>query len=264
MQKVNHVVVGIDSGSTSTKTVVLDASHNLLGDFIMKTGAKSRKAIEFCYEQALKKAGIIQGAVSYVISTGYGRKNVSFAHKDLTEITCHAKGIYHINPNIEFIIDVGGQDRKAIKIDKNGRVLDFVMNDKCSAGTGRFLEVMARVLEIDINKFGIISINAKKTVKISNYCTVFAESEVISRIAEEKSVSEIIKGIHLSMASKVISLAEKIDIDNNIAITGGVARNIGFIKEIEEILNKKVFIPVKPQFTGALGAALFALKEAGV
>lgn len=261
MKQKELIVAGLDIGSVSTKAVLLDSAFNRRGSALIETGARARIAVEKCFQMALDRAHISAHDVSYIVSTGYGRKSVSFSNEDITEISCHAQGIHFLFPNTNIIIDVGGQDSKAIKINEKGRLLSFVMNDKCSAGTGRFMEVMARALQVSIEEFGTISLQAQKVVPISSFCTVFAESEVISRIAEEKPVADIIKGIHLSIASKVIKLAEKVGLEGEVALTGGVAKNRGFVKEIEELLGRRVNIPDEPQLSGALGAALRALEK---
>jgi predicted CoA-substrate-specific enzyme activase len=200
--------------------------------------------------------------VDFIISTGYGRVSIPFADQNVTEITCHAKAAYFINSDTRTIIDIGGQDSKVIRLDSSGNVKDFSMNDKCAAGTGRFLEMMARTLEISIESMGEESLKWKEDIDITSMCTVFAESEVISLIAENKDKADIIHGISKSIANRVFSHIGRLGEQGGYMMTGGVAKNKGVISAIEEKLREKLYIPEKPEIMGALGAALIALEKA--
>jgi predicted CoA-substrate-specific enzyme activase len=192
------------------------------------------------------------------VSTGYGRENVRNRTKAVTEITCHARGAHTLHPEARSVIDIGGQDSKAIALEPDGRVRRFEMNDKCAAGTGRFLEVMARTLEVDLKDFGPIALTARKPAAISSTCTVFAESEVISLLAQDMEVPEILAGLCLAIAQRVNSLASRVGMHPQVMMTGGVAKNAGVVKAIEEKVGYPVMVPDEPQTIGALGAALFA------
>ncbi len=255
------IVAGIDSGSTSTNAVIIDANRRILGFSIIPTGAKSIESAYRALEEALKTSGIKMEDLSYIVATGYGRISIHFANLEVTEITCHAKGAFFLNKDIRTIIDVGGQDSKVIKIDKDGNIIDFVMNDKCSAGTGRFLENMSRVLEIPVDRMGKESLDWKEDLEISSMCTVFAESEVISLIAKNKDRKDIIRAIHKSIVKRIISFIERINGEPRYIMTGGVAKNIGVVRCLEEKLGEKVIVPDEPQIVGALGSALIGLEK---
>lgn len=246
--------VGIDSGSTSTELVAVDKDLNIVKSVMVRTGANAGVGAR----NALEKAGIDIEDITHIVATGYGRKNIDFADDNVTEITCHAKGAKHIYNDVKTIIDIGGQDSKVISLDENGKVIGFVMNDKCAAGTGRFLENMAKVLEISIDEMAQIGLKYKNDLTISSMCTVFAESEVVSLIAENYSVSDIVHGLNKSVAVKTKALANSAKDKGAVMMTGGVAKNKGVLTELEKQLNVKIFIPQQPEFCGALGAALIA------
>jgi predicted CoA-substrate-specific enzyme activase len=256
------IVAGIDSGSTSTNVVIIDNNKNILASHTVKTGAKSIESAYKSFNEALIKAGIQKEDVDFIISTGYGRVSIPFADQNVTEITCHAKAAYFINSDTRTIIDIGGQDSKVIRLDSSGNVKDFSMNDKCAAGTGRFLEMMARTLEISIESMGEESLKWKEDIDITSMCTVFAESEVISLIAENKDKADIIHGISKSIANRIFSHIGRLGEQGGYMMTGGVAKNKGVISAIEEKLREKLYIPEKPEIMGALGAALIALEKA--
>lgn len=256
-----YYVLGIDSGSTSTNAVILDENQNLIAFSIIRTGAKSGESAKKALENVLSQAHLTQDDLSLIVSTGYGRVSIPFADKNVTEISCHGKGAHYLNPKIRTILDIGGQDSKAIKLSPNGEVIDFVMNDKCAAGTGRFLEMMARTLEINIKEMGSLSLKSKENITISSMCSVFAESEVISLIAQNKEKADIIHGIHQGIASKSLGLLSRVGKEGDFMMTGGVAQNTGVVKAIEEKLGTKLFISKEPEIVGALGAAIFALES---
>ncbi len=249
--------VGIDVGSITTKAAVVQ-DGNLISDRVMLTGYNAQDAGTKVYEDIIADLGIKASAVDKIIATGYGRKSVVIADKAVTEITCHAVGAHYLNPAVRSIIDIGGQDSKAIVVDENGGVMDFAMNDKCAAGTGRFLEVMARALEVDINDFGEVSLQADTPAKISSLCTVFAESEVISLISKGEKRENIIAGIHESIAARVVAMAGRIGLAAPLMMTGGVAKNKGVVKALENKTGHGIEVSQKAQVTGAIGAALIA------
>ena len=254
-------VLGIDSGSTSTNAVLLDDEKKIRAFAVVRTGAKSNDSADRILEQVLDAVGIKQEDLSCIVSTGYGRVSIPFADTNVTEISCHGKGAHYLNPAVRTILDIGGQDSKAIKLNEHGEVVDFVMNDKCAAGTGRFLEMMARTLEISIDELGPISLNWKEDIDISSMCSVFAESEVISLIAQNKETADIAHGLHKAIAGKSISLLKRVGVESTIMMTGGVAKNVGVVRTLEERLGEKIFIHEEPEIVGALGAALYALEK---
>jgi predicted CoA-substrate-specific enzyme activase len=251
------IFVGIDIGSITTKAAVM-RDGALLGTRVIFTGYNAETAGLRVFEEVLADLRIEPSAVERIVSTGYGRNSVKMAQKAVTEITCHAAGAFYLNPRIRSIIDIGGQDSKAILVDGNGKVKDFAMNDKCAAGTGRFLEVMARALEVDLNDFGAISLTADNPSKISSLCTVFAESEVISLISKGEKRENIIAGIHESIAARVAAMANRIGVGEPVMMTGGVAMNMGVVRALEKKLEKALEVSDKAQVNGAIGAALLA------
>ncbi len=251
------LTVGMDIGSITTKAAVMD-DERLLGTKVIYTGYHAENAGNLVFSDLLKELKIGREAVSKIVATGYGRNSVKFANAAITEITCHAAGAHYLNPQIRSIIDIGGQDSKAIVVDENGRVRDFAMNDKCAAGTGRFLEVMARALEVDLEQFGELSIRSENPSKISSLCTVFAESEVISLISKGEHRENIIAGIHESIAARVVAMARRIGVADPVMMTGGVAKNKGVVRALEKYLGCRIAISHNAQENGAIGAALLA------
>jgi (R)-2-hydroxyacyl-CoA dehydratese activating ATPase len=254
----NQYFAGIDIGSTMTKVVVL--GETVKASLIGPTGPEHRRLAHRVMEEALDRAGLKFDQLSYIVATGYGRINVPFADRQVTEITCHAKGLHSLLPTAKTIVDIGGQDSKGIKI-KDGKVVSFVMNDKCAAGTGRFLEVIADALGVPLEELGELSLTAQKAAVISNTCTVFAEQEVISQLAGGESVANLVAGIHEAIATRVYSMVNKLKIEPDVAITGGGAKNIGLLKALEAKFGSPVLVPPEPLLTGAIGAALIG-KEA--
>ena len=245
---------GIDIGSTMTKVAIMN-NGSLAASLIGPTGPEHRRLAYRVMENTLDQINLSFDNLSYVVATGYGRINVPFADKQVTEITCHAKGLASLLPTVRTVIDIGGQDSKGIKL-KDGKVADFVMNDKCAAGTGRFLEVMADALGIPLEKLGEISLSAKTVASISNICTVYAEHEIISRLAAGEPIESLVAGIHEAVAARVCSMVNKLKIEKDVAVTGGGAKNIGLVAAIEARLGYKVLVPPEPLLTGAIGAAL--------
>ena len=257
-----HYFAGVDIGSTMTKVVI--QSDRLEAVFIGPTGPEHRKLANRVMEDALAQAHIRFEDLTYVIATGYGRINVPFADKQVTEITCHAKGLWSLLPTARTVVDIGGQDSKGIKIN-NGKVTDFVMNDKCAAGTGRFLEVIADALGVPLEKLGELSLSAERITPVSNTCTVFAEQEVINQLACGEPLASLIAGIHEAVATRVYAMVKKLKVERDVAVTGGGAKNKGLVKALETKFGFPLLVPPEPLITGALGAALIGkeLHESG-
>ncbi len=255
------LVTGIDIGSLTAKIVVLELKEDTLDkrfSQIQKVGYSPTSIAQNLIKNAENE---IDGQkLDYIISTGYGRQLVESADKTITEITCHAVGAYYSDPTIHTIIDIGGQDSKVIRVNDQGQVQDFEMNDKCSAGSGRFLEVMADALEVSIEEFGSLGLNSTTPSKISSTCTVFAESEVISRINQGANRTDIVAGIHESIVNKIVALASRVGTEPEISLTGGVALNPAVRTLLEREFETKLQIPKEPQMNGALGAAILASK----
>jgi predicted CoA-substrate-specific enzyme activase len=251
---------GIDIGSTITK-IVLKNEVGVRATVIAPTGAEHRRLAHQVMSDALANCGLSFEKIDYIVATGYGRINVPFADQQVTEITCHMRGVLSLFPNVRTVIDIGGQDSKGIKI-KDGRLVDFIMNDKCAAGTGRFFEVIADVLGVKLEEIGQRSLLSKHPADISNLCTVFAEQEALLRLSEGTSVEDILAGIHKANASRIYSMVGKIKIEKDVAITGGGAKNIGLVKALEQKIGFPVVVPPEPLITGALGAALIAGEKA--
>ncbi len=251
---------GIDSGSTSTDVVIVDRDKNIVAQAILPTGAGAAAGADRALDEALAQAGLTRADITATVTTGYGRGAISLGDQSITEITCHAKGAFFLDPTVRTIIDIGGQDSKVIRIDDEGNVVNFVMNDKCAAGTGRFLELMARTLELSLDEMSAIGLEWEEDVTISSMCTVFAESEVVSLIAQNKRPADIVHGLDRSVASKTVSLCRRVGGEENYMMTGGVSKNRGVAAEIEKLLGTRLRISDKAQLNGALGAALFALE----
>ncbi|MHA2157517.1 MAG: acyl-CoA dehydratase activase [Candidatus Thorarchaeota archaeon] len=254
--------IGIDVGSTTTKAVLLESSGTIKTKALMQTGASAVQTIEKILNEISSTAGIKIDQVP-AVSTGYGRARVELAQKTVTEITCHSVGVHKLNPDIRLLIDVGGQDSKVIRIGPSGRPDDFELNDKCSAGTGRFLEVMARVLEVSIDELGPLALQSDSPSSISSTCTVFAESEVIGHIGAGESPADIAAGLHTSMTSKIVALSKRVGFTEPVCVTGGVALNPAFRHHLSKQLGVDLWVPDEPQLTGALGAAVLAMERKG-
>ncbi len=256
-------VAGIDVGAATAKAVILE-DDKILGYAVIPTGYDVKSAARKATQLALDNAGlsIHPENLDYVVSTGYGRNAITFSHKAITEIICHAKGAHFMIPTTRSIIDIGGQDSKAIELDSGGNIIDFVMNDKCAAGTGRFLEVMANVLEVgSVNALGPMALESHEPCRISSTCTVFAETEIVVLRAEGKDRKDLIAGVHKAVASRVATMASGLTFRSDAVFTGGVAKNIGAKKFLEKEIGMPFRVPDEPQIIGALGAALFAGQE---
>ena len=238
-----------------------NGGREILARALVDTGANVRKAADNAFLAVCQAAGIHPPEVGFVVGTGYGRYNISFGNAQMTGISCHARGAHFVCPTTRTVIDMGGQDSKAISVGANGEVLDFVMNDKCAAGTGRFLANSAEVMGITLDEVGPLSLQAKHPVKMATVCTVFVESDILSYMAQGKRAEDILGGVHLAIAKRTLSLARRLNIEPEITMTGGVARNIGMVRALEEVLGRKMLVSPDAQFIGAAGAALFALEK---
>ena len=253
--------IGIDIGSTACKAVALKDGKEIVGTSLIQTGTGTSGPSRV-YDDVFKVSGIRPEDVTRTVVTGYGRLTFEKADSQVSELSCHAKGVHFLLPNARTIIDIGGQDAKALKLSPAGTLTGFVMNDKCAAGTGRFLDVMAKILEVDVGEMAELSARSTVIIPISNVCTVFAESEVISQLAAGKTREDIAAGIHMSVANRVAGLARRVGIEPDVIITGGVAQNMGVVRAMSEILGMLIIPAPMPQLTGALGAALFAYSDA--
>ncbi len=267
------LTAGVDVGAITAKAAIIrfqdshrptptngvsDTRPQLLATAVIQAGYDRSQAAQQVLDDALTQAGVSREAVVRLVGTGYGRVQVPGADRTVTEITCHARGAHYLCPDVHTVIDIGGQDSKGISVGKGGKVLDFVMNDKCAAGTGRFLEVMAHALEVDLADFGAMALSAPGRAKISSTCTVFAESEVVTHVAKGVPKAEIIAGIHEAIAARVATMVGRIPIREAIVLTGGVARNAGVVQMLEEKLGHSLVVPTYAQLAGAIGAALIA------
>ena len=255
--------MGVDVGSLSTDVVVINESGDVLGSAIIMTGANSSRAAEKAMEEAIGKAGIGLDQVARIVGTGYGRVAVPSVSKTVTEISCHAVGAHHLFPDCRTVIDIGGQDSKVIRLGPGARVINFTMNDKCAAGTGRFLEVMADKMEITLEDLGRLSLTATGEVAISSVCTVFAETEIVSLVARNHPLEEIVKGLTRSVVNRVMSMVGSLGMEGPYTMSGGVAKNPGVVALFKEALGESPAVANDPQLVGALGAALIAQKNSG-
>jgi len=250
---------GVDVGSTQTKAIVINEARKIVGRALIDTGANVVLAAEQAFTEALGNANVQEEEVEYVIGTGYGRYRVTFGNTQVTEISCHGRGAVHMFPDTRTVIDMGGQDTKAIRVRPSGEIVDFCMNDKCAAGTGRFLGAASNALNIPLDELGPTALRAKRPVRISTTCTVFAESEVLSWLGKGKKIEDILQGVHQSIAARSIGLLRRVGIEEQITFTGGVARNIGMVDALQKGLGAKLNVSDDSHFIGALGASLFAL-----
>jgi len=250
---------GVDVGSTQTKAVIINEGLEIVGRSLIDTGANVVQAAEKAYLNALNDSGRREEEVVYVIGTGYGRYKVTFGDTQVTEISCHGRGAVHMFPDTRTVLDMGGQDTKAIAVSETGEIVDFCMNDKCAAGTGRFLGAASMALDIPLDELGATALKSEKPVKISTTCTVFAESEVLSWLGKGKKIEDILLGVHKSISSRSISLLRRVGLNQQITFTGGVAKNVGMVEVLNENIGKELNVSNESHFMGALGAALFAM-----
>ncbi len=250
---------GVDVGSTQTKAVIIDEHGQVRGRELTDTGANVMQAAEKAYTRALETSGFEERQVEWVIGTGYGRYRVTFGNAQVTEISCHGRGAVHLFPATRTVVDMGGQDTKAIRVSAEGEILDFCMNDKCAAGTGRFLGAAAAALDIPLDQLGPTALESEKPVRISTTCTVFAESEVLSWLGKGKKIEDILWGVHKSIATRSGGLLRRVGIEDELTFTGSVSRNPAMVKALEERVDKRLNFSEESHYIGALGAALFAL-----
>jgi len=258
------IAAGVDIGSTASKAVILEGDR-VAAALIGPSSTNPARTAREIFQQALAQAGIAEAQVKCIVGTGYGRAQVAFAHTNISELSCHGRGAHFFLPSARTVLDLGGQDTKAICLDRDGNLLDFAMNDKCAAGTGRFLEMMARTLGLELDELAKLHFQEGEPCVIGNMCSVFAESEVINLVNENTALPRIVKGLHQSLASRVATLAKRVGIEPEVVITGGVAKNAGVIDAVARKLGLKLAgfpAGVDPQIIGAVGAALIAREMA--
>jgi len=253
---------GVDIGSTMTKVVIVDSEDAMHAHVIGPTGAEHRRLANKVMEDALAEAGLQFDAIEFVVATGYGRFNVPFADREMTELTCHARGVVSLFPGAKTIIDIGGQDAKGLKL-ADGKLVDFVMNDKCAAGTGRFLEVIADTFGLRFEDLGEMSLKSTRVIPISSTCTVFAQQEVVSRLSEGVQVEDILAGLNDAIADRTTNMVRRLRVEPDVVFTGGVAMNIGVVAALKKRLGQEVLVPAQPLLSGALGAALLGREYVG-
>ncbi len=258
MEKV--YTLGLDVGSTASKALIMEDGKIIVAKSVIDVGAGT-SGPDRAIAEVMKESGLKIEDMKYILATGYGRNSIEIAYKQMSELSCHAKGAYYLFPNVGSVIDIGGQDAKVLKVGAKGMIENFVMNDKCAAGTGRFLDVMARVLEIDINDMGRLHDLSENRASISSTCTVFAESEVISHLSKKTKKEDIIAGIHFSVAKRTASLSKRVGLVDEVVMTGGVAKNSGVVKALEEATGHKLHVSPLAQYTGAIGASIFAYEK---
>jgi len=254
-------VAGIDIGSRGAKGVVMDNNH-IVSYTIRDTGPESVKTAEETMDSVLECTGLTRDDISYVVATGYGRVLVPFANANISEISCHARGAHWYFPSVRTILDMGGQDCKAINCDENGRVTNFIMNDKCAGGTGRFLEVIADVLQIPLEEIGPKSLESTQDFPFSTICAVFAKSEALSLLKKGVAKPDILNGLHDAIAVRSYNLMRRISIEKDFTITGGISKNVGMVKKLQQKVGLEPLMAPDAQIIGALGAALFARERA--
>jgi len=254
-----NYAAGIDVGSTQTKAVLVDEARAIVAQALIDTGANVRRAGQRVLERLIENAGIAQEKIHFVVGTGYGRYKIEAGDTQVTEISCHARGAHMLFPSTRTVIDMGGQDTKAIKVGPDGDVLDFCMNDKCAAGTGRFLAGAADVLGLPLDRIGELSLQGTKPIRLTSVCTVFVESDILSHLAQNKTVEDILAGVHEAIATRTIGLVRRVGVEAEVTFTGGVARNVGMVRALENKLGLSLNHSPESHYTGALGAALFAL-----
>lgn len=256
----NWYVMGVDLGSTTAKVAVVDSDGELVGSKIVQMGAVSRQAVSVAMEAALESAGISQSDIVRTVSTGYGRKLVP-SDKTFTEITCHARGAAKMSPGVRLVIDIGGQDSKAIAVDKDGLVDRFAMNDRCASGTGRFFDVLCRALEVPLEQISDVAMAGTNNLEVSSMCATFAETEVISLLAQGAATADIAASVHKSVAARTLGLVAQVGKASPVVMTGGVAKNRALVHFLSESLRLPIVMLDEPQIAGAYGAALIARDE---
>ena len=250
---------GVDVGSTQTKAVILNEARVVIGRALTDTGANVMRAADTAFHMALESSAAAEEEIEFVVGTGYGRYKVTFGNTQVTEISCHARGAVHLFPQTRTVLDMGGQDTKAIRVHPSGEIVDFCMNDKCAAGTGRFLGAAAVALDLPLTELGPTALRGERAVKISTTCTVFAESEVLSWLGKGKKIEDILLGVHESIAARSIGLLRRVGIEAEVTFTGGVTKNQAMVETLNKRLGLRVNVSDEAHYIGALGAALFAL-----
>lgn len=256
------IVAGVDVGSTQTKAVILNENAEIVSRGLVNTGANVVKAAEKAFQACRQMAKLEDWEVAYIVGTGYGRYKVTFGDAQITEISCHARGASFLFPGTRTILDIGGQDTKGIRVNGKGEVIDFCMNDKCAAGTGRFLSAAADVMGISIDELGDVALRAHTPLRITNVCTVFVETEIMNHLSRGKKAEDILAGVHQSISARSVSLLRRVGLEPEITFTGGVSRNAGMVASLQEKLGSPINVSADSQFIGAIGAALFALERA--
>lgn len=254
-------VLGIDFGSTTGKAVILDETGAIVASQVSHKGAVSDLGVQAALAGAFAQAGLTQADIVRTVSTGYGRRMLDVANRTITEITCHARGAVAMVPEVRMVIDIGGQDSKVIAIDANGFVDQFAMNDRCAGGTGKFLETLARAVDVELDEMGPMALQAGDFPQVSSMCATFAETEVISLLAEGYQKVPVLAGVHAALAKRLSGLVSRVGLRTPVVMTGGVARNPAAVRHIETELGTSLIVPDSPQIAGALGAALFALDD---
>lgn len=254
------ITAGIDMGAKTIKVVILRDGQVLARSLVI-SGFETRESAEVAFKEALEKAGLTMKDLDKVVSTGAGRKEAPYAKDDITEVGADARGIYFLYPSVRTLIDVGAEEGRGIKCSPGGKVLDFVVNEKCAAGAGAFTESMARALEVSLEDFGKISLTSDKTIPMNAQCAVFAESEVVSLVHAKIPKPDISRAVHDAIASRIISMVRRVGVEKDIALIGGVAFNVGFVDALQRGLETEVIIPENPEYVGALGAALAAAEN---
>ena len=249
--------VGVDIGSVFSKAAIL-AGSELISYHIIPSGGNYKLAADEVVTGALTKAKLSFGDIAYTVATGYGGSNVSFSNQIITDISCQSRGVFHLFPSVRTVVDIGGQFSRVIKLDDRGRAIAFLMSEKCAGGSGRFLQIIAHVLQLDLEEIGPLSLNSKKKVNFNTGCAVFAETEAISRITEGATIEDILAGVHGALVAKIQNLVERLGIERDVALTGGGAKDIGLVRTIEDILGINTLVPEEPQIVAALGAGLIA------
>lgn len=255
------IVAGVNVGSLSAKAVLVE-DGNVIGWKVIRTSADSEESANDVFSQLLKDQELDLDDIEYIVGTGYGRINISFAHDIKTELSCHALGNHWLFPKVRTVLDVGGQDCKAIRCDDKGRLVDFVMNDKCAAGTGRYLERVAAVLNLGLDQIGYLSLDiVESALPITDFCAVFAERDVSMYMRKGKQVNDILAGAHEAITKRLLALLDRVGIEKEFCISGGVGKNIGVVRRLEQQLGLEALIAPEPQIVGALGAAIFAQQK---
>jgi (R)-2-hydroxyacyl-CoA dehydratese activating ATPase len=250
-------VVGIDIGSAFSKGILM-CDQNIAASCVMPSGGNYKFTAQRVEERLLSQAGLSSSDILYLVATGYGAKSVAFADRVITDISCHSKGIFHLFPSARTAVDVGDLFSKAFRIDERGNSLTFLLSGKCAGGSARVLQVIAKVLQVKVEEIGELSLKSEKRIDFNTGCAVFAETEAVSRIAEGASKEDLLAGIHRALAAQINSLAERVGIEKEYALVGGGARDVGLVKEVEEIVGFKIIVPDQPHMTAALGAAVIA------